>query len=134
MAGIMKYIDSLIIVLTSFLLPLMPTLIVVTLLVIMDFITGLLASYKLKNKITSKGFKRTVIKIFLYQCCILVAALLENYIIQDFPIIKGVVMFIALTEAKSFFENVEICTGLNVWEKISTILSSGASKKFRKKK
>lgn len=130
----MKYLDSIIIIITSFFMPLINTLVVVSILVILDLITGLIASYKLKKKITSSGFKRTVVKIFLYQCCIIVAALLENYVIQDFPIIKGVVMLIALTEAKSFFENVEICTGLNIWDKVSTILSSGASKKFRKKK
>lgn len=104
-------------------------LIGVTVIVCLDFITGIMAARARKEKINSHGLRRTITKTFVYQSSIVVAMILEKYLLQGVPVIKVVSTLIALTEAQSFFENVEDCTGINFYEKILNKLHGGVFKK-----
>lgn len=93
--------------------PVQDIVIGISVLVILDFITGIMASYKTKEKITSRGFRQTVSKTLSYQASVIVAMVLEKLIGPGLPIVKVVSTLIVLTEAKSFFENVEKITGID---------------------
>lgn len=108
--------------------PVHSVLIAVSCLVLLDFITGIMASMKQKKKITSKGFKDTVVKTFMYQCTIIVAMLMEKYLLPGTPVIKVVVALITMTEGKSFFENVEVMTGIDFWGKMTSKITALISK------
>lgn len=95
--------------------PVRPVMIAVGALVIFDFITGVWAAKKLGKKITSNGFKKTIIKSLVYQCTIIVAFILETYLVEGVPIVKAIAGLIGLTEGKSFFENVHKITGIDFW-------------------
>lgn len=107
-----------------YLAPVHSILIAISILVMLDFITGCMASMKQKKKITSGGFKDTVVKTFIYQCSVIVAMLIENHLLPGTPVIKVIVALITMTETKSFFENVEIITGIDFWGKMVDKLSS----------
>lgn len=105
------------------LLPIRPALIAVSALVIADFITGLWASKKEGKPITSSGLRRTVVKGLAYQSAIIVAFVLETYLLDGLPVIKAVTALIGITEAKSFFENVKRITGIDFWSHILSKLN-----------
>lgn len=102
-----------------YLTPVHDIVIGVSILVCLDFITGIMAAYKTKQKLTSKGFRQTITKTFVYQSAIIVAMVLETHLIKGVPVIKIVSSLIAVTETKSFFENVEKITGIDFWAKIA---------------
>lgn len=92
--------------------PLKPVLIAVFALVMLDFILGVLAARKRQEAITSSGFKRTVIKLFVFQSAIIAAFVTEVYLTGDLaPVQKIVSCFIGLTELTSIAENLNEISG-----------------------
>ncbi len=119
-SGLLMKFFALLLVIT---LPIRPALIAATVLTLADFISGLWASLKEKKKITSSGMRRTVIKILAYYSAIIVAFVLETYLMQELPVVKVVTGLIGLTEAKSFFENLNRITGIDFWGEIISKLN-----------
>lgn len=107
----LKFLSMLILVL----LPVQPIMMAVSVLVMADFITGVWASAKEGQRITSNGLKVTVTKTLAYQAAIVVAFVLESYLIPDMPVVKTVAGLIGITEGKSFFENLRRITGIDFW-------------------
>lgn len=92
--------------------PLKPVLLAVFGMVLLDFITGVLASKKRGESITSSGFKRTVIKLFIFEVAIMSAFITELYLTGDLaPIQKIVTCFVGLTEMTSITENLNDLSG-----------------------
>ncbi len=104
-------------------LPVRPALIAVTLLIFIDFISGVWASYKEKKPITSNGFRRTIVKMLAYQSAILVSFLLETYLLDGIPMVKVITGLIGITEGKSFFENIRRITGIDFWSQLISKLN-----------
>lgn len=113
--------------------PVHDILIAVSILVTFDFITGCMAARKQKKKITSQGFRQTINKTFIYQSSIIVAMLLEKFLIPGMPVIKVVTTLITITETKSFFENVETITGINFWDELTSKILYFVNQKGKKK-
>lgn len=105
------------------LLPIKAALVAVSLLVFADFVTGIWASIKQKKMITSHGFRRTVIKTLAYQSAIIVAFILETYLLDGIPVVKVVTGLIGVTEGKSFFENIHRITGIDFWSELISKLN-----------
>lgn len=81
-------------------------------LVVLDLITGLLASYKRGDAITSAVFSRTLIKTLVYEVAILAAYLAEKYLTGDIIKVTSVVTtFIGMTELLSLIENLNEISG-----------------------
>jgi phage-related holin len=137
----MKFVDSIGAFLAKFisvvflmLLPIRDAVIAVSLLVIADFITGIWASIKEKKQITSYGFRRTIAKTLAYQGTIVVSFLIEQYMLEGVPVVKVITTLIALTEGKSFFENIHRITGLDFWGIALTKIQGQATKNLPKAK
>lgn len=116
-----------------FLQPIRASLTAVVLLVIADFFSGIWASKKESKKITSSGFRRTVVKILAYMATILIAHMMELYLIPDMPIEKAVAGLIGITEGKSFFENIHRITGIDFWAILISKLNMDDSKNPKEK-
>jgi phage-related holin len=116
---VLKFIGVLLVVT----LPIRPALIAVSLLVLIDFLTGIAASYKEGRRITSGGFRRTVVKTLVYQTAILVAFMIETWLLEGVAVVKVITGLIAITEGKSFFENIYRLTGINFWNEIISKLN-----------
>ncbi|MEO0271674.1 MAG: phage holin family protein [candidate division WOR-3 bacterium] len=111
----MDWLKVTIISIAAIFAPIKVILYIVSLLIISDTITGIIAAYKRGEEINSKGFKKTIIKLFLYNLMIVLAFLLEKYIFESLiPFVKLGSIAIAITEFKSIVENFESTTGINL--------------------
>lgn len=104
--------------LTAVLMPIRPALAAVFCLIGLDLITGLWASKKKGDKITSQGMRDSIKKLLVYEGALLGALIIETYLLPDIPLIKAVTGYIGLIEGKSFFENLHAITGVDFWAQI----------------
>ena len=117
--------------LVAFLAPIHTFMIAVGVLITIDLATGLWRASKRKEKISSKGLRRTITKMFAYQGAIITAFLLESVFLGDIiPVVRIVAGFIAITEGKSIYENLGVITGLDFWSLIKEHLNSKSNKEF----
>ncbi len=97
-------------------------------LLLIDFVLGNISAYKSKIPITSKEWKKTLIKFFVYELIILAAFLLDSQFIPGNIIVRIAAMGIGLVECKSIFEHAKILTGIDLWilakEKLQHSMSS----------
>lgn len=90
-----------------------------------DLLLGILSAKKRKEKITSAGLRRTIVKLFLYQVGLILAFVVESYLTLDlFPIVKILACLIGITEISSIFENLNTISGTNMFDKILKSLRS----------
>lgn len=87
------------------------TLLVMLLAVALDFVTGLIKAWKLKDKVTSNRMRDTVIKLFLYCSTYLLVFAIAKATLWDVPLANVAASLILLTEAVSVCENVDAITG-----------------------
>jgi hypothetical protein len=92
--------------------PIQGAMITVFALVMLDFILGVMAARKRGEKITSSGFKATVVKIFVYELAITMAHFVGIYLTgPGIPVLQMAASMIGITELKSVLENLETITG-----------------------
>jgi len=100
-----------------------PFLILVFLLVLCDFFTGVTAAKNAGEKINSKGMRRTVSKFVMYCIAILLSKGMEH--VFSVPQLVYVVSFyICATEFISNLENIGKVTGINIAERVKEIINS----------
>lgn len=88
---------------------------VIGLLVVSDFVTGVLAARKREETINSKKMRNSVTKGIGYMVAILVAYMMQKVFIKDFEVMKIVAALIAFIELKSIDENLESLTGKSLF-------------------
>lgn len=121
----MKFLKAFIISAAAVFLPIQSVIFTVLVLILSDLVTGVLAAMKRKEKITSAGFRRTVVKIFVYETAILIGFLVEKYILKDaMPVTKLISSVVGLVELKSLLENLETIQGQSIFTKIISKLGS----------
>lgn len=98
--------------------PIYPLMFVVTIFIIVDFITGIWKSLKSGKKIKSTIMAHSISKTILYHLAILVSVLFETFVFSGIPVIQLVGGFIATVEFKSILENIGEITGINIWGNI----------------
>ncbi len=98
------------------LLPIHASMEAVLLLVAADLFTGVWASHKRGEKITSWGMRKTVSKVLAYEIAIVLAYVLESTFLTFIPAVKVIAGFVAATEFKSAMENLSKITGLDFVE------------------
>jgi phage-related holin len=99
--------------------PVKTVLITTLILVAADFVTGIIASWRKGDAITSRGMKQSVVKAVLYEAAILLAYLAEHYLIGDsVPATKIITSLIGMTELLSCIENLNRINGSPVFSLI----------------
>lgn len=114
--------------------PIKPTLIAVAVIICADLLTGVMASRKLGEKITSQKLKKTIGKLFIYEFGLLMCFVLETWLIPDVPCSKAFAGYIGMVEGKSLFENMYHITGINVMNQIMTQIQQVQKKEQRRRK
>lgn len=109
----------------TILAPIQSAIITVFILVLLDCITGIMASRKQGIPITSSGLKDSVIKMFVYQSTIILAFIIETYLVKGIPLTNIASSYVGLVELVSLNENIEIASGKK--------LLAGLISKFKKK-
>lgn len=110
----------------AFLAPISTVIFAVIFLIFVDLITGILASLKEKQRITSSAMSRTIAKTFVYCTTIIVTYVVHKYLLVgfDFPVESIVSGFIALTEMKSILENMDRISNHSVLKDLILIFSN----------
>jgi phage-related holin len=85
--------------------PIQSVMLTVLVLVLADFVTGVIAARKRGEKITSSGFQRTVVKVVKYQVVIMAAFLCDQYLTDTAIFVKVFAGFVGMTELYSMVEN-----------------------------
>jgi len=98
----------------SWFLPVSKFIAAITILIIADYITGTKAAKKKGERISSRGMRRTVEKIFYYFAAIMLTHMTQQIFFPWFPLVYPLVIFIAWTELRSTLENISEVTGNNV--------------------
>lgn len=111
---------SMITAVMAYFAPIWIVMLVLLIFVVVDFVTGILASKKLKMPINSKSMRATVTKLFCYFMTIILAFLLQTEIIKYkwFEITNLSAGFIALAEFKSILENFGVLTDNKIFSNI----------------
>jgi phage-related holin len=106
--------------------PIKSVVLVVGVLIVADLITGILAARKRGEKITSAGFRRTIVKGLVYQSSILLGHLTEQYLVGNdvVSITKIVAAVIGLVEFTSILENLNTINGSPIFAKLIEKLGS----------
>ena len=100
------WLINLMLTLTAVFAPAKGMVMTALLLVVMDMVTGILASRKQKTPITSAGLGRSIVKTLVYEGAILLAFLTQQYLTgPEVPVSNIVAGLIGLTELKSVMEN-----------------------------
>jgi phage-related holin len=110
--------------------PIQGVLVTVLVLTLVDLITGIIAARKVGEKITSRGIRRTVVKLFVYQVACCCAFLCETYLTGSIvPCLKILTTLIGLTELKSVLENLDKIYGINIFKSVVDRLMGGKDDK-----
>jgi phage-related holin len=119
-------LKSIALLIAAFLAPIATVIFAVIFLIFVDLITGILASLKEKERITSSAMSRTIAKTFVYCTTIIVTYVVHKYLLVgfDFPIESIVSGFIALTEMKSILENMDRISNHSVLKDLILIFSN----------
>ncbi len=105
--------------------PIQDMLIVVGVLIGVDFVTGIWASVKRGEKITSAKLRSTVSKVLIYHIAIISGFLLERYLMDSLlPVAKLVASTIGIVEFKSIIENTTTITGKDIFSDLIKKLGS----------
>jgi predicted transcriptional regulator len=96
--------------------PLKPAILTVGVLVLSDMVTGIIAAKKRKEQITSAGLRRTLAKLIIFECALLLGYLTEMYLTGNLiPVSKIVAAFIGMVEYKSMLENLNEINGESIF-------------------
>lgn len=121
----MKQLQASLFALITVIAPLKPGLLAVMVLTLVDLILGVWAAYKRKERITSSGLKRTVVKTLVYQSTVILGFFAERYLIGDtLPVVKIITGYIGITELKSVLENIEEISGMKLLSSLINRLSA----------
>jgi hypothetical protein len=119
-----EYLSKLAISVFAVFIPIKSVILAVGFIVLMDFVTGIMAAQKRGEEIKSAKMRHTVVKLLGYQLAILSGFIIEKYLISDFiPIVKVISGVIGITELKSLLENVECITGVSFWDKFKELFN-----------
>lgn len=125
----MKYLENTLSQILPFIImlisPIKAAMIAISVIVIIDTVTGTIAAKKRGEQLTSNGFKRVIVKTVIYQISIITALITEKYLIDSMPVQKVVIGLLTVTELKSIFENFYTITGLDLFKNIIDKLHGG---------
>ena len=96
----------------ALLAPVIAMLATVSALVVCDLITGIAVAIQAKEKISSRGLKKTIVKLGIYLIVIVLSHVTELYLTRGvIPLLNIVTTLIGITELKSCVENLNILSG-----------------------
>lgn len=120
-----SYLVKVGVVLVAILAPIQATLLTTLALVVCDMITGMIASVKRGERITSAKMRNTLSKLFIYEMLVAITYFTEVYLLKgSFPLSNLVTGIIALTETKSLIENCEVVLGTSIFDSLIQKLAS----------
>jgi len=117
------------VLLISYLSPVKEIVHVLLIFIAVDFISGVWASRKRREKIESRRFRKTLTKFLWYTVALILSYIMERTFHLSWSNLSGIVGgFICFIELKSIFENITVITGEPVFMKILNLIRRRGSK------
>jgi phage-related holin len=113
---IIKSLDVIIIYLVTYFSPTFSVLMGISFLVLIDFVTGMVAAHKRGEAITSRKMRATITKGMGYMFAILAAHVFQKHFLPNIEVMKIVSGLIAFIELKSLDENLKDMTGKSLFK------------------
>ena len=126
------YSAQLMAIVFSFFLPIVGILILIGVSVIVDTITGIWKSYKLKTKVTSRRLSAIISKILLYEVTVMLFYLIDYYIINDIVlaffsvellVTKILALVLVSIEVISINENYKAVKNIDLWQSLKNLFA-----------
>lgn len=102
----------------AFIAPIHLLMFAVFFVIMVDLLTGVWAAKHGGKAITSRGLRKTIVKIFLYNLAVLTGWLIEMSVTDLLPIVKLIGAAITFTELFSVLENIQRISGTNIFKKL----------------
>lgn len=124
-------VSTMVAIIISFLMPIVPLLLIVGGLIFLDTCVGLWRAYKTSETITSKKLSNIISKTVLYQTSIITFFLIEKYIVGDMVIhfisielflTKVLACTLCSIELKSMDESYQLVTNVSIWDRFKLLL------------
>lgn len=96
----------------------------VSALIIIDLMTGILASWKSGEKITASRMAKTIYKLILYSVAIIATYLVQMIAADGVGLVRICALIIGATELKSIYENISRITGGDLFRMIWEVIKS----------
>lgn len=129
-AFILKHSEALLISTLAVFAPIKAMIIVAALLIVLDFIIGIIAAKKRGEEIKSSKMGTTVSKLLIAETAIIMTYLVQHYLLLDsFALVNIVAGIIGTKELYSLMESLNSISGGKMFTEILTKLSSINSKK-----
>jgi phage-related holin len=96
----------------------------VSALIIIDLMTGILASWKSGKKITASRMAKTIYKLILYSVAIIATYLVQMIAADGVGLVRICALIIGATELKSIYENISRITGGDLFRMIWEVIKS----------
>ena len=126
----MNFLKTLLVAAIAVFAPIQGVITTVLVLTMIDLITGLCAARKRQEKITSRGLRRTVAKILVYEIACACAFLTQLYLTGPLlPCLSLLTTLIGVVELKSILENLDTCYGESIFKAVISGLMSGQEDK-----
>ena len=126
------YSIQLMAIVSSFFLPISGILILIGVSVILDTITGVWKSYKLKTKVTSRKLSAVISKILLYEVTVMLFYLIDYYILNDIVLTffsvsllttKILALVLVSIEIISINENYKAVKNIDLWQSLKNLFA-----------
>lgn len=110
-----QHLVQIFVAITALIAPAKTVILAMLLLVVLDLVLGLSRAWKVREPITSRKLKRSLWKVAAYFISIIVAALVENGLLDKaIPCVNAVALMIGLIEVKSINENLKAVFGMDL--------------------
>ena len=131
LSSIQKSSFQLLAVISTFFMPISGILFLIVFAILVDTITGIWKSRKLKIPITSRGLSAIVSKLFLYEVAVILTYMIDKFILNDIILVffsiplmltKILALVLVSIEVISTSENYEAVRGINIWSSLKNLL------------
>jgi len=94
----------------------------VSALIILDLITGIMASWKAGEKITASRMAKTIYKLILYSIAIIATYLVQMIAADGVGLVRICALIIGATELKSIYENISRILGGDLFKTLWQVI------------
>jgi len=131
LSSIQKSSFQLLAVISTFFMPISGILFLIAFAILVDTITGIWKSRKLKIPITSRRLSAIISKLFLYEVAVILTYMIDKFILNDIiltffsvPLMltKLLALVLLSIEVISTSENYEAVRGINIWSSLKNLL------------
>jgi hypothetical protein len=119
-------------IVSSFFLPISGILILIGVSVILDTLTGVWKSYKLKTKVTSRKLSAVISKILLYEVTVMLFYLIDYFILNEIVLTffsvnllttKILALVLVSIEVISINENYKAVKNIDLWQSLKNLFA-----------